>query len=190
MVLARSSPWAGIPSRCKVSVLLVGRRPVGRPAHRPAGNISMPPAIVILSCPQDLHAHAMCEALERKGAQARFMYTPDFPSRLGLSMVVTEQGAALYAHSKIRERFGRECTGVWYRRPYFGKTPEELDEEDRMVVERESRDLRLSFFDLLCPSALWVNPLDSVFRERCKPSQLVIAQKCSFSLPPSLVTNH
>lgn len=150
----------------------------------------MSPAIVILSCPQDLHAHAMCEALERKGAQARFVYTPDFPSRLGLSMVVTEQGADLYAHGQIRERFGRECTGVWYRRPYFGKTPEELDEEDRMVVERESRDLRLSFFDLLCPSALWVNPLGSVFRERCKPSQLVIAHKCGFSIPPTLVSNH
>jgi hypothetical protein len=149
----------------------------------------MTPTVVILSCPQDLHAHAMCEALERKGARARFVYTPDFPSRLGLSIAVTAQGTDLYAHGPVREPFGRECTGVWYRRPYFGKTPEDLDEEDRKVVERESRDLRLSFFDLLCPSALWVNPLDSTFRERCKPSQLVIAKQCGFSIPPTLVSN-
>lgn len=149
----------------------------------------MPQTIIILSCPQDLHAHAMCVALERKGARPRLLYTPDFPERLGLTIAVDEKGAVLSSHAEVREEFGAECRSVWYRRPFFGKVPEDFDEADRLVVERESRDLRLSFFDLLCPAALWVNPLDSVLREHCKPTQLVIAQKCGFLAPPTLVSN-
>lgn len=131
----------------------------------------------------------MCEALERKSVRPRFLYTPDFPERLGLTIDVNEKGAVLYSHDDVREEFGVECRSVWYRRPYFGKIPEEFDEEDRLVVERESRDLRLSFFDLLCPAALWVNPLDAALREHCKPTQLVMAQRCGFVIPPTLVSN-
>lgn len=132
----------------------------------------------------------MCEALERKGVRPRFVYVPDFPERLGLTIAVSDKGAELYSHDDVREEFGDECRSVWYRRPYFGKIPEDFDEEDRRVVERESRDFRLSFFDLLCPAALWVNPLDSVLREHCKPAQLLRARRCGFLTPPTLVSNH
>lgn len=49
--------------------------------------------------------------------------------------------------------------------------------------------MRLSFFDLLCPSAFWVNPLDTFLKERCKPTHLMVAQRCGFRIPPTLISN-
>jgi hypothetical protein len=43
----------------------------------------MLPTVLILSCAQDLHAHAISEAIERKGGISRILYTPDFLERLG-----------------------------------------------------------------------------------------------------------
>src|SRR5947209_13124945 len=41
----------------------------------------MPTRILILSGPEDLHAHAVSEALRLKGAEPVFWHTPDFPTR-------------------------------------------------------------------------------------------------------------
>ena len=57
------------------------------------------------------------------------------------------------------------------------------------MIERECRDMRSSFLDLLCPSGLWVNPLASLFKEHWKPSQLVAAQRCGMKIPTTLVSN-
>lgn len=136
-----------------------------------------------------MHAHAMCEALERKGAQPLLFYAPDFPERLGLTIIPEERGPVLASSEKARVEFGADCTSVWLRRPYFAKTPEDFEEGDRAAIERECRDMRLSFFDLLCPSALWVNTLRSSFTEGCKPTQLVAAQRCGLKIPRSLISN-
>lgn len=145
--------------------------------------------VVVISCPQDMHAHAMCEALERKGTRALFLFTPDFPQRLGLTITPAAKGPILAFAGPTREELGPNCASVWLRRPYFAKVPEDFEEHDRKIIVRECRDMRLSFFDLLCPSALWVNPLHSLLTERCKPTQLVAAQQCGFKIPQTLISN-
>ncbi|HKV11858.1 MAG TPA: hypothetical protein VJ725_27175 [Thermoanaerobaculia bacterium] len=149
----------------------------------------MPATVVILSCPQDLHAHAMCEALERKGAEACFFYAPDFPERTELTIRLLAQKQVLESNGPSRMEFGPGCTSVWLRRPYLAKTPDDFEETDRRMIERECRDMILSFFSLLCPDALWVNPLHCFFTERYKPAQLVTAQQCGLKIPPTLISN-
>jgi hypothetical protein len=86
-----------------------------------------------------------------------------------------------------RRELGGEFSSVCLRRTPFAHAPAEFEEEDRETIERECRHMRRSFFDLLCPLALWVNPLSG--HESAKPTQLVAAQRCGFKIPSTIVTN-
>lgn len=130
----------------------------------------------------------MCEALERKSASARFFNTPDFPLRTTLTIQPTRTGVYLRSNEASLRTLD-ESTSVWLRRPSFGKIPEDFAEDDRKMIERECRDMRASFFDLLCPSALWVNPFRRLFEDHWKPTQLVEAQRCGLKIPTTLVSN-
>ncbi len=66
-----------------------------------AGRVT--PTVLILSCPQDLHAHAVCEAIERKGSRALILYTTDFPSRAGLTVIPEDRRKVA---SRRQLRFG------------------------------------------------------------------------------------
>jgi glutathione synthase/RimK-type ligase-like ATP-grasp enzyme len=136
-----------------------------------------------------MHTHAMCRALERKGAQVEVFYTPDFPQQAGLTIDMSAEEPILRLHGASCVELAAEVTSVWVRRPYFSKPSGEFDETDQAMIARECRDMRLSFFDLLCPSAFWVNPITCFYTERCKPTQLVMAKRFGFQIPPTLVSN-
>lgn len=131
----------------------------------------------------------MCEALERKGARPRFVYTPDFPGSTSLTIKPSAPDPILFADGPERMEFGTDCASVWLRRPFYASVPEDFDQDDRKMIDRECRHMRESFFDLLCPSALWVNPFSTYHLERCKPTQLVVAQRCGLKVPPTLISN-
>jgi glutathione synthase/RimK-type ligase-like ATP-grasp enzyme len=143
--------------------------------------------VIILSVPQDTHAHAMCEAIERKGGEVSIYYTTDFPERLGLTIRPSRRSAALAAHDPSRMELGAQCSSVWLRRTLFAAAPASFEESDRAIIERECRQMRRSFLDLLCPSAFWVNPLHR--EEPSKPAQLVAALQCGFQVPRTLASN-
>jgi hypothetical protein len=143
--------------------------------------------VIILSVPQDTHAHAMCEAIERKGGEVSLYYTTDFPERLGLTIRPSRPRAALAAHDPSRIELGAQCSAVWLRRTLFATAPASFEESDRAIIERECRQMRRSFLDLLCPSAFWVNPLHR--EEPSKPAQLVAALQSGFQVPRTLATN-
>jgi hypothetical protein len=145
------------------------------------------PSVLILSCPQDLHAHAACEAIERKGYRALILYTPDFPSRAGLTIVPDGHHSTLTWQATEKWRLGRDFVSVWVRRTFFATTPAEFDERDRLTIERECGEMRRAFLSLLCPRAMWVNPLRC---ESCKAAQLAAAARLGFQIPPTLVSNN
>jgi hypothetical protein len=127
----------------------------------------------------------MCEAIERKEAECRVFYTPDFPQRAGLTIVPSIPGG-LALHESLGVDLS-DCGAVWVRRTFYPKAPAEFDETDCVTIERECREMRQSFFDLLGQRACWVNPLRA--HETPKPSQLVAALRCGFRIPPTIVSN-
>src|ERR1700694_1054163 len=114
---------------------------------------------MILSVPQDTHAHAMCEAIERKGGEVAIYYTTDFPERLGLTIRPSRRGAVLAVQDPLRMELGAQCSAVWLRRMFSPTVPAAFEDSDRAIIERECRQMRQGFLDLLCPSAFWVHPL-------------------------------
>lgn len=143
--------------------------------------------VIILSIPEDAHAHAMCEAIERKGGEVAIYYTTDFPERLGLTIRPARPIAALAAHDSLRRGLGAECRTVWLRRTSSATAPAAFEESDRAIIERECRQMRRSFLEVLCPAAFWVNPLHR--QEPSKPAQLVAALRCGFRVPRTLASN-
>jgi hypothetical protein len=117
----------------------------------------MPNVVLIVSCPQDTHTHAMCEAIERRGATAQVLYTPDFPERLGLTIRPMRGGASLSLH-RAATKLQVNCDSVWLRRPLFPKIPMDFEEADRVTIERECLKMRESFLELLCPTAFLGEP--------------------------------
>ena len=143
--------------------------------------------VIIFSVPQDTHAHAMCEAIERKGGEAAIYYTTDFPERLGLTIRPARPSAALAAHDFLRRELGAECRAVWLRRVSSTAAPSTFEDRDRAIIDLECRQMRRSFLEVLCPAAFWVNPLHR--QEPSKPAQLVAALRCGFQVPRTLASN-
>jgi hypothetical protein len=146
----------------------------------------MRPTVVILTWAQDLHAHAVAEAIERKGGAVHMLYTPDFPARLGLSILPGRAGTTLLCHDPLPVELGPGCGSVWARRTFFAPPPAAFARGEQRTIERECRSMREGFFELLCPEAFWVNPPGG---GRSKPAQLAAATRCGFRIPPTLVSN-
>ncbi len=147
----------------------------------------MPRTVLIVSVPHDLHAHALHAAIEEKGARSQILYATDFPERAALTILPSRAGTTLVLNDGKRWELGAQCASVCLRRTSFAQAPSDFEEEDRETIERECRHMWLSYFDLLCPLALWVNPLRG--QETAKPTQLVAALRCGFKIPATIVSN-
>ncbi len=131
----------------------------------------------------------MCEAFARKKYGVDTFFTPDFPGRVSLAIELSPRGARLSSQGSFRLGQSAGYSSVWLRRPSFGAVPADFDDSDRVVISRECRDMRSSFFELLCPDSLWVNPVRSFGVERAKALQLMAAQRAGFRIPPTLFGN-
>jgi hypothetical protein len=116
------------------------------------------------------------------------LYTTDFPARVSLSIVPSPVGQPrLLIHAQNRLYSGEECASVWARRTFDSPPPADFASSDQKTIENECHAMKESFLELLCPSALWVNPLRS--RACSKPAQLTAAISCGFRIPQTLVSN-
>src|SRR5262245_18565166 len=121
--------------------------------------------ILILTELGDVHAYAVAEALQRKGADAILWHTSDFPTCSG-ETISFEAG-----HRSVRVR-GPAMTledapqfdAVWHRRPTYALDENILHPADRRFADVECAVFRRSLFSLLAPNAFWVNPPDSIIR--------------------------
>ncbi len=148
----------------------------------------MPPKVLILSEPSDIHAHAVAAALRFRGFESILWCTPDFPG------VACESISFVGGSSKIAlEGPGRSLpegvTAVWRRRPSFVIPTGALDPADREFAEEECRLFRRSLFEMLCPGAFWVNPASAAFRAGLKAVQHATAIALGFKAPNTLYGN-
>lgn len=82
----------------------------------------------------------------------------------------------------------KDIHAVWYRRTEKAKLPADLDEGDRLLVEREARAFIQGLWRLL-DQAFWISNPDAIRQASSKAEQLVRAARFGFRVPPTCVSN-
>jgi hypothetical protein len=157
-----------------------------------------PKRILIISEASDLHADAVAWALRRKGHDCESLFTPDFPTLLGLSMRVDPgdrtghfllRGPGL--NGRPREGSGAPYDAVWFRRPGAPVLPEDMHPGDRQVATRQCEIFLAGVTPFLDQGAgtFWVNPPASDVTAQQKSCQLRSAVRAGLQIPPTLISN-
>jgi hypothetical protein len=149
----------------------------------------MPKRVLILSQPRDIHAYAVREALERKGASVTLWLTSDFPGLSRESIRFRRDSRSLRVRGPDLEIDGPHFDAVWNRRPSLFVDPASLDEADVAFAGFECSYFRKGLFSTLCRDAFWVNPPDSAFLANRKILQHAAALKVGLVAPDTLYSN-
>lgn len=151
--------------------------------------------VLIVSEASDVHADAVAWALRKKGHCCECLFTPDFPSLLGLSMRVDPNdpmGRLILRGPGIDEEDQSEpFDTVWLRRPGGPVLPEDMHPGDRQVAQRQGELFLAGVAPFLDRGArtFWVNPVASDVVAQQKPSQLRLAARAGLKIPPTLFSN-
>jgi glutathione synthase/RimK-type ligase-like ATP-grasp enzyme len=148
-------------------------------------------AVLIVGQEDDLHVHAVAEAIERRGADP-VLLDPYLPAedacRVAYTFAGGERSAAVRAGGRWIDL--REVGAVWWRMKLLSGVslitagpPAEAD-----FVLREWRSA-LDSLDAFTPHAAWVNPRAADQSARHKPLQLACAQELGLAVPPTLISN-
>jgi glutathione synthase/RimK-type ligase-like ATP-grasp enzyme len=148
----------------------------------------MPATVLILTCPGDVHALAVAEALCRKSAVPLLWFTPDFPMRTGETLAFEGGRLAVRVAGPEVDPGGARIDAVWNRRPAHALDRGALHAADLPFAERSCEVFRRSLFELLARDAFWVNP-DPAVRRNSKPLQHAAALAAGLSTPDTLYTN-
>ncbi len=148
----------------------------------------MPPTVLILTFPGDIHAVAVAAALRRKGAIPVTWFSPDFPTRNGETVAFEGGRLAVRVEGPTVDPGGGGIDTVWNRRPAHAVDFAVLHAADRQFAEKSCDVFRRSLFDLVAPEAFWVNPAAAVRRDS-KPLQQAAAVEVGLETPDTLYTN-
>jgi glutathione synthase/RimK-type ligase-like ATP-grasp enzyme len=85
---------------------------------------------------------------------------------------------------------GDAVTGVWWRlKPPFDQYAiPESEREGKLFADREWRHT-IEAFEFLLPNVTWMNPRAAERKIQHKPTQLLLASRFGFKIPPTVITN-
>jgi hypothetical protein len=146
--------------------------------------------VLILTEAKDIHAIAVAQALEQKGAEVTLWATSDFPTRSDESVRYDAQGrrdirlcgADLHLENPVFDT-------VWRRRPAYVVDRSSLHPADWAFAVGECGMFRRSLFHLIAPDAFWVNPIAGAALAGSKLLQHEAAVKIGIRTPETLFTN-
>jgi len=148
----------------------------------------MAPSILILSHPEDIHAHAVARALERKGAEASVWYTSDYPMKSCETFRAGNAGVHFALDGTAGKAEFEQVRVVWNRRPTYLLDDQLLHPADRDYAQICCRQFRMTLIDALAPGAFWINPPNS--EQRCsKMRQQIVAQETGIRIPETIYSN-
>jgi hypothetical protein len=147
--------------------------------------------ILILTEPDDVHAHAVALSLRQRGVGALLWYTTDFPQRTTESLLFEGGGLRQVQLSGVgkHDLASYGISRVWRRRPALVLDPSLLHPADRQFAESECAIFRHSLFSTILSEAFWVNPPDAALRAGRKPIQHRAASEVGLSTPDTLYSN-
>ena len=154
-----------------------------------------PKRILIISEASDLHSNAVAWALRKKGHDCESLFTPDFPTLLGLSTRVGPGDPAgrfiLRGPDVVQEDRSAPFDTVWLRRPGGPVLPEDMHAGDRQVAARQCEIFLAGVAPFLDQGAgtFWVNPPASDVAAQSKACQLRSAARAGLEIPETLISN-
>jgi len=146
----------------------------------------MPPRILILSLPEDVHALSVAWILRQNGIACDIWYQSDYPAYARLSLRLAPGGSvstSIDAKSEIPIRT------VWSRR--FGRLHlgDHVSPEDREIATRECGHFLNAMRYCVGADAFWINPYRVEFFATSKAVQLRLADHCGLRVPDTLMAN-
>ncbi|MFF0815491.1 MvdC/MvdD family ATP grasp protein [Rhodococcus sp. NPDC003318] len=147
------------------------------------------PHVLVLTQPGDTHAAAVTRHLERTGTRVTVFDPAEFPSAATLSLHLTPTGAARRTLGRGTDRVDLDTVdAVWFRRPQDPRAHAEVtDPAVREYVEQECELFAGALWDDLDALAVPGTRADIRLAGR-KQTQLRLAGRLGFELPPTLVT--
>jgi hypothetical protein len=147
-------------------------------------------AILALGLKADPHIQAVRDCVERRGAR---IYVADPFTRNNDARVCIHFNDR---HSSVKvagdgwSLEGDAVTGVWWRlKPPFDQYAiPESEREGKLFADREWRHT-IEGFEVLLPNATWMNPRAADRKIGHNPTQLLLASRFGFQIPPTLITN-
>lgn len=146
--------------------------------------------IIILTGPNDPHADAVIERLERRGAEYLRFDEADYPARANLSLRCAPDGrSATILRTQERSVDLERVSTIWRRRPSPPEAPDAVqDPAWRHYVELECEAMLTAVWHTL--PCRWLPAPTSVLRRAdLKPLQLKLAAELGLELPPTLITS-
>src|SRR5436305_1101219 len=146
-----------------------------------------PKRILIISEASDLHSNAVAWALRKKGHDCESLFTPDFPTLLGLSTRVGPGDPAgrfiLRGPDVVEEDRSAPFDTVWLRRPGGPVLPEDMHPGDRQVAARQCEIFLAGVAPFLAQGAgtFWVNRAATDWRA----GQMYVGME-PYDLPPEI----
>jgi glutathione synthase/RimK-type ligase-like ATP-grasp enzyme len=144
--------------------------------------------ILISTQPGDFHAHAVAEALRRKGERPLLWHTSDFPHRGTETVCFTERGRSVRIAGPGLDVDDQRVGVVWHRRPDYVVDEDVLHPADVGFADLSCDVFRMSLFQLLGPDAFWVNEPTAV-RRNSKLVQHRAAVAVGLRMPDTLYGN-
>ncbi|HET9212592.1 MAG TPA: hypothetical protein VFR03_19465 [Thermoanaerobaculia bacterium] len=146
--------------------------------------------ILILTEANDIHAVAVAQALEQKGADVTLWATSDFPTVADESVYFDAKGRRLIRIQGVDLHLDNPTfEAVWRRRPAYSVDRELLHPADLDFASSECGMFRRSLLHLISPDAFWVNPIQGAALAGSKMLQHEAAVKVGFRTPETLFTN-
>jgi glutathione synthase/RimK-type ligase-like ATP-grasp enzyme len=144
--------------------------------------------ILICTQPGDFHAHAVSEALRRKGERALLWHTSDFPHRGTETVRFSGSTRSVRITGPGIDTGDQRVGAVWYRRPDYLIDEDVLHPADVGFADLSCDVFRMSLFQLLGAEAFWVNDHVAV-RKNSKLVQHRAAAAVGLRVPDTLYGN-
>ncbi|WP_433247741.1 MvdC/MvdD family ATP grasp protein [Streptosporangium sp. CA-135522] len=146
--------------------------------------------ILVLTRPDDTHALHVGELLTRRGADVVFFNPEDYPAKAVIDLSYAPSGEVRRTLRTGSRRVDLDAlTALWIRRPQPPAChPEITDPVVRAHLEQELAVFAGDLWNRLdCPMV--PGPYEVIKSAGRKPSQLALAGRLGFELPPTLIGN-
>lgn len=147
-------------------------------------------SVLIITKPNDYHAHAVKWAIERLGGRCEFFYPLDLSDGATWSFDPADDMLRIDYKGKRQTLAFNDFQSVWMRRPTGIFAQESMvSGAERAVSEAECLVFGSSMMSRIEAGRFTVNPYDSGRQASQKPFQMAVAARLGMPMPRSLVSN-